>query len=413
MTTKIHIRNTDVMKKDIDLIVGMFPDMSPKHKKDFAKAFLQEVFKQGKFIAKSVEENISHIDYVRSDVFLEDAQGIAEWIHSRQKVEPGYSDMLPLVSYDDALKTQDIEYSSRGKLPTDDLATKVTNLKDGWNKLKDGIRVHVENGKLHRVGGPAVQCLDGTQEWWEDGLRHNENGPAVIAADGTTMYFYDNELHNDNGPAVQRYDGTCEWYVHGNFYKEEWRKNGLLHREGDDPAVKYADGTMEWWNENLLDRKNGEPAVVTADGNLFYYEDGVQHRNGGPAVEKSDGTIVFMEDGVYHRNEEEGPSVIHPDGGMTYFKDGKRHREDDKPAMLTANGDKYWYNNGKLDRDGGPAIEFADGSKHWYRNGIRHRDDGPASISSNGEKQYFLHGKNVSEDYFTALNGDNVRSMAS
>lgn len=25
--------------------------------------------------------------------------------------------------------------------------------------------------ELHRVGGPAIDLLDGTQQWWEDGVR--------------------------------------------------------------------------------------------------------------------------------------------------------------------------------------------------------------------------------------------------
>ena len=31
-----------------------------------------------------------------------------------------------------------------------------------------------------------------------------------------------------------------------------------------------------------------------------------------------------------------------------------------------ADGDKYWWLNGKLHREDGPAVEYADGSKFWY-----------------------------------------------
>ena len=37
-------------------------------------------------------------------------------------------------------------------------------------------------------------------------------------------------------------------------------------------------------------------------------------------------------------------------------------------VKVYANGDKYWYLNGKRHREDGPAVEFADGSKWWYLN---------------------------------------------
>ena len=33
-----------------------------------------------------------------------------------------------------------------------------------------------------------------------------------------------------------------------------------------------------------------------------------------------------------------------------------------------ANGDKFWYLNGKRHREDGPAVEYANGSKFWYLN---------------------------------------------
>ena len=35
----------------------------------------------------------------------------------------------------------------------------------------------------------------------------------------------------------------------------------------------------------------------------------------------------------------------------------------------SANGDKFWYLNGKRHREDGPAIEYSDGGKSWYLNG--------------------------------------------
>jgi|9_EtaG_2_1085328.scaffolds.fasta_scaffold02526_5 hypothetical protein len=40
-----------------------------------------------------------------------------------------------------------------------------------------------------------------------------------------------------------------------------------------------------------------------------------------------------------------------------------------KPVVKEwANGDKYWYLDGKLHREDGPAVEYANGSNLWYLN---------------------------------------------
>jgi hypothetical protein len=64
--------------------------------------------------------------------------------------------------------------------------------------------------------------------------------------------------------------------------------------------------------------------------------------------------------------------TIDKDGNKFYFKDRDMtiiHREDG-PAIEYANGDKYWYINGKRHREDGPATEFASGTKYWFLNGI-------------------------------------------
>jgi hypothetical protein len=44
--------------------------------------------------------------------------------------------------------------------------------------------------------------------------------------------------------------------------------------------------------------------------------------------------------------------------------------EMDEPAVIMANGDREWYQNGQLHREGNePAVIRADGTREWYRNG--------------------------------------------
>jgi hypothetical protein len=54
-------------------------------------------------------------------------------------------------------------------------------------------------------------------------------------------------------------------------------KNGLLHREGDLPAVFLADGTQEWWVKGLLHREGGLPAVIHADGTREWWVEGKRY----------------------------------------------------------------------------------------------------------------------------------------
>ncbi len=35
------------------------------------------------------------------------------------------------------------------------------------------------NGRLHRLGAPAVVYPDGTEEWWNHGELHRDDGPAI------------------------------------------------------------------------------------------------------------------------------------------------------------------------------------------------------------------------------------------
>ena len=84
-------------------------------------------------------------------------------------------------------------------------------------------------------------------------------------------------------------------------------------------------------------------------------------------------------------------------GNKFWYLDGKRHRVDG-PAIEYADGDKYWYLDGKCHRVDGPAVEWADGDKFWYLDGKRHRVDGPAIEYADGTKFWYLDGKFLTEE---------------
>ncbi len=52
--------------------------------------------------------------------------------------------------------------------------------------------------------------------------------------------------------------------------------------------------------------------------------------------------------------------------------------------------------NNHYHRENGPAIIYADGFKFWYQNGLCHRKNGPAIVYSNGYKAWYIN-----DSYYT------------
>ena len=53
-----------------------------------------------------------------------------------------------------------------------------------------------------------------------------------------------------------------------------WYSKGLKHREGDKPAVIWANGCREWYIEGKLHREGDKPAVIWANGEQRWYVEG-------------------------------------------------------------------------------------------------------------------------------------------
>ena len=98
---------------------------------------------------------------------------------------------------------------------------------------------------------------------------------------------------------------------------------------------------------------------------------------------------------VLHR--EDGPAIVSANGFKAWYIDGKRHREDG-PAIEYTNGNKEWFIDGNCHREDGPAIEYSDGCKEWYIDGKRHREDGPAIEEVGGFKEWYIDGKRLTEE---------------
>lgn len=115
---------------------------------------------------------------------------------------------------------------------------------------------------------------------------------------------------------------------HGNGVTEEhydekivvWKKDGLVHRDGDEPAYIGKNGDKSW-KKHAKEHRIGKPAIINADGSEEWCENGIYHRIGGPAILRADGSKDWFKYGNRHRDD--GPAVIHEDGTEEWWIDDK------------------------------------------------------------------------------------------
>jgi hypothetical protein len=107
-------------------------------------------------------------------------------------------------------------------------------------------------------------------------------------------------------------------------------------------------------------------------------------------VERKNGDKEWYQEGKLHRTD--GPAIERKNGYKEWWVDGKRHRTDG-PAIEGDDGYNAWYIKGKRHRTDGPAIERANGGKEWWVDGKRHRTDGPAIEGDDGYNAWYIKGK--------------------
>ncbi len=243
------------------------------------------------------------------------------------------------------------------------------------------------NGSYHRLYGPAVEFRGGASKgetlWFREGLLHREGGPAVERADGSRSWYQEGVMRRDDGPALEANDGS-----------ELWVKGGHLHREGGPAVVRSVDygsespfvdlgpvghngapredvqwvalkGREEWRINGLLHREDG-PALTTFKGTKAWYLHGHLHRTDGPAMEISETEALSFDEGILEREGRERNS-------HEWWLNGELHRENG-PAVYDNKGEclEWWY-HGKLHREDGPARVFIQNDEtvdeEWYEHG--------------------------------------------
>lgn len=103
----------------------------------------------------------------------------------------------------------------------------------GILREEDKSLCYYKEGKLHREDGPAVECSDGTKEWWVNGELHREEGPAVEYSDGGKFWYKEGNLHREDGPAVEYSNGQKGWYTKG----KEIRFSDFINHLGSDEEI--------------------------------------------------------------------------------------------------------------------------------------------------------------------------------
>ena len=116
---------------------------------------------------------------------------------------------------------------------------------------------------------------DGTKYWFQNGKQHRLDGPAVEFADGSKYWCQNGKLHRLDGPAVEHIDGSKRWYKNDKrvllrhllilklkklMIYVNWFQNGKQHRL-DVPAVEHANG-FKYWCKNGVKIRTISKSVV-------------------------------------------------------------------------------------------------------------------------------------------------------
>ncbi|WP_052764126.1 hypothetical protein [Microvirga massiliensis] len=218
----------------------------------------------------------------------------------------------------------------------------------------------------YRKDSTVTEFPDGTTKWEEVDplsgieLLHRDKAPAVVGPDGTEWYRY-GRLHRIGGPAIECSDGRREWHV-----------NGQLHRIGG-PAEEIPGYKSAWYERGKLIAERYANGENYRDVNGEELGESIDYVNGKRRwINTRDGSVASIE--TLH--EWTGPALVHWDGSKEWWRHGRRHR-DDGPAIETPDGDEEWWSLGQIHREDGPAIVIPSrGYKAWVLRGKVIREEG-------------------------------------
>jgi len=89
---------------------------------------------------------------------------------------------------------------------------------------------------------------------------------------GFNMYFLSKVKSEYTEKKETKYVYTSGVDEDGTFF---WKKNGLLHRDNDKPALITPDCMLYWYKDGKQHREGSKPAIIYPSGSVLYYKDGV------------------------------------------------------------------------------------------------------------------------------------------
>src|SRR4029078_5296143 len=99
------------------------------------------------------------------------------------------------------------------------------------------------------------------------------------------MYLYDDEVKEYTKLSILYFKQLFTKPIIIKDYWTEYRLLGYRHRDGDQPAFIYANGTKVWYQNGQRHRDGDQPAFIYADGSKQWYQKGQRHRDGDqPAI---------------------------------------------------------------------------------------------------------------------------------
>jgi hypothetical protein len=88
-------------------------------------------------------------------------------------------------------------------------------MKQGLITDKYGTKYWYLNGELHRVDGPAIECVDGVKYWFLNDKRHRVDGPAIECADGVKYWFLNGQLvYSKDNNNLHKFNNLSETFKH-------------------------------------------------------------------------------------------------------------------------------------------------------------------------------------------------------
>lgn len=82
--------------------------------------------------------------------------------------------------------------------------------------------------------------------------------------------------------------------------------------------------------------------------------------------------------------------IISELGTIKHYRKDVLHRDDNLPAVIFFNGDKEWWENGRLYKR-----VLSNGITSYYKNNLLHNIKGPALSFPNGKSYFFKNGKEI------------------